>query len=206
MALNEKQQRFVQEYLVDLNGTQAAIRAGYSPKTAPSQASRLLTNAKVTEALQAARARIGRKLEVTQERILQELARIAFADVRDLFTWDEESASYVPSANLTDDQAAAVSAIEAETTRFTRDDGTVETKIKLKLKTYDKKGALDSLAKHLGMFVERHEHTGRDGGPIETHEISDAELLERARQAGNRVAALTHANGNGRKNGNGSHP
>lgn len=56
-------------------------------------------------------------------------------------------------------------------------------------------------------YIERHqhEHTGRDGGPIETHELSDSDLLERAKQHGNRVAALAR-NGNGRKNGNGSHP
>lgn len=208
MKLNPKQQRFVDEYLIDLNATQAAIRAGYSAKHADVQGPRLLGNAGVAAAIQTGRARLTRKLEVTQERVLQELARIAFADMRDLFTWDEERACYIPSANLTDDQAAAVSAVEAETLRTTAPDGTVDTKIRLKLKTYDKKGALDSLAKHLGMFVERHEHTGRDGGPIETHELSDTELLERAKQHGNRITALTHTNGNGngRKNGNGSHP
>lgn len=203
MKLNARQQRFVEEYLVDLNGTQAAIRAGYSEKTAPSQASRLLTNANIMAALQAARARLAKKLEVTQERVLQELARIAFADVRDLFTWDEQQACYVPSTNLTDDQAAAIASIEAETMRFTREDGLTETKIKLKLKTYDKKGALDSLAKHLGMFIERHEHTGKDGGPME-HEVHEARERVARRVAG--IALRRRANGSAPvSNGNGAH-
>lgn len=202
MKLNPKQQRFVEEYLVDLNATGAAERAGYKhPNT---QGPRLLVNVGVAAAIQERRTRLRNKLEVTQERVLQELARIAFADVRDLFTWDEERACHVPSANLTDDQAAAVSAIEAETIRTTNLDGSVDVKIKLKLRTYDKKGALDSLAKHLGMFIERHEHTGRDGGPIETKELSDSELLDRAKHLSNRMAAYTGTNDNG-SNGNGKH-
>jgi phage terminase small subunit len=156
-ALAPKQARFVEEYLVDLNATQAAIRAGY--KHPDVQGPRLLGNVRVAAAIQARRAKLSKKIEVTQERVLQELARIAFSDTRDLFVWDEESAAYVPSKNLTDDQAAAIAGVEAETIRTVNEDGTVETKIKLKLRTYDKKGALDSLAKHLGMFVERHELT-----------------------------------------------
>lgn len=158
--LTAKQQRFVEEYLVDLNGTQAAIRAGYSSRGADVAAVRLLGNARVSTAIQARRVKLSQKLEITQERVLQELARIAFADMRDLFVWDAEKAAFVPSKDLTEDQAAAISGVEAETVRTTREDGTVETTVKLKLKTYDKKGALDSIAKHLGMFVERHQLEG----------------------------------------------
>lgn len=203
MKLNPRQQRFVAEYLVDLNATQAAIRAGYSAKTAESQGSRLLSNAKVAAAVQAGGVKLARRLEVTQERVVEELRRIAMADIRNLFTWDEEKAAFIPSRDLTDEQAAAIASVESETIRTTNLDGSVDVKIKLKLRTYDKKGALDSLAKHLGMFIERHEHTGKDGGPIETKELTDSELLERAKHLGNRVAAYSGTNGNG--NGNGKH-
>lgn len=73
MALNPKRQRFVEEYLVDLNGTQAAIRAGYSKKTANEQASRLLATVSVQEAIQAAQAKRAKKTKITQEMVLQRL-------------------------------------------------------------------------------------------------------------------------------------
>lgn len=159
MALTPRQQRFVEEYLCDLNATQAAIRAGYSERAAHVTGARLLRNAKVSAAIAKGREEMSKRTEVTQERVLQEYARIAFADIRDLFVWDEDKAAYVPSKELTADQAAAISAVEAETRHFTTEAGT-ETTIKLKLKTYDKKGALDSIARHLGMFVDKVEHSG----------------------------------------------
>ncbi|MGE0349824.1 terminase small subunit [Hydrogenophaga sp.] len=75
--LTPKQQRFVQEYLVDLNATQAAVRAGYSPKTAEQQGSRLLGNAKVAAAVAAGRKRLAAKLDLTAEKVLADIERIA---------------------------------------------------------------------------------------------------------------------------------
>lgn len=203
MALNAKQARFVEEYPVDLNATKAAERAGYSKKTAYSQGQRLLKHVEVAAAIAEAFEKRSKRLDVTQDRVVRELARIAFADIRDLFTWDEERACYVPSENLTDDQAAAISSIEAETTRYTNENDETETKIKLKLRTYDKKGALDSLARHLGMFIERHEHTGRDGGPLE---IDVNETRQRVARRVALIANRRRANGSSPvANGNGTH-
>jgi hypothetical protein len=78
MALTPKQERFVAEYLIDLNATQAAIRAGYSADTAKQQGSRLLTNADVAAAVAARQVKVGNKLEITAERVADELSRIAF--------------------------------------------------------------------------------------------------------------------------------
>ncbi len=75
--LTPKQQRFVQEYLVDLNATQSAVRAGYSPKTAEQQGSRLLGNAKVAAAVAAGRKRLAAKLDLTAEKVLADIERIA---------------------------------------------------------------------------------------------------------------------------------
>lgn len=162
-----KQTRFVEEYLVDLNATQAAVRAGYSPKTAYAQGQRLLKNVEVQTAITAGQAARSQRTEITQDRVLQELARIGFADVRNLFEWDEETATFIPSRDLTADQAAAIASVEAETTTTTDlKTGERETTVKLKLKTYDKLGALEKLGKHLGMFVDRVEHTGADGTPL----------------------------------------
>lgn len=78
MALTPKQKRFCEEYLIDLNATQAAIRAGYSPKTAEQTASRLLRNVKVQEYIAKRQKELSRSTEITQERVIKELALIAF--------------------------------------------------------------------------------------------------------------------------------
>lgn len=152
VKLNNKQAAFVEEYLVDLNATAAAGRAGYSD---PNYGRQLLTNPNVAPAIADAVKKRASKTEVTAERVLEELARIGFADIRDLFEWDEETAAFIPSRDITEAQAAAIASVKAVTTRHTRDDGRIETKIKLELKTHDKLGALREIGKHLGI-TERH--------------------------------------------------
>ncbi|WP_353233356.1 terminase small subunit [Diaphorobacter ruginosibacter] len=83
-ALEPRQQLFVQEYLVDMNGTQAAIRAGYSVRTAHEQASRLLANGKVRLAVEEGQKKLQSKLEISAERVVKSLALIATADPREL--------------------------------------------------------------------------------------------------------------------------
>lgn len=139
MKLSDKQRRFVEEYLVDLNGTQAAIRAGYSAKTARHQATRLLAKAHIQEAVQTRRAAISNRLEVDTERVLLEYMRIAFADLTDVAAWRDGGVELKPSAALAKDVSAAIAEV-------------AETPNGLKVKMHDKKGALDSLARHLGLF------------------------------------------------------
>ena len=83
MALTAMRERFVDEYLVDLNATQAAIRAGYSPKTAYSMGQRLLKDVEVQAAIQEARARREKRTEITQDRVVQEIADNAFRPASD---------------------------------------------------------------------------------------------------------------------------
>jgi phage terminase small subunit len=85
MALNEKQERFVQEYLLDLNATQAAIRAGYSAKTAKQQGGRLLTHVDVLERLQGQITARSEKTGIDAEWRLRRLAMEAEADMADLY-------------------------------------------------------------------------------------------------------------------------
>ena len=82
--LNPRQQSFVREYQIDLNGTQAAIRAGYSPNGADVQAVRLLGDARIQALIAGQREKRADRLEITADRIMQEYARIAFADVTDI--------------------------------------------------------------------------------------------------------------------------
>ena len=177
--LTPKQERFVEEYLVDLNATQAAIRTGYSEKTAAEQASRLLTNVKIQTAIAAGRQRLADKAGISQERVLKEYARLAFLDIRKAF---DEDGNLKPIHELDDDTAAAIAGLEVEVRRVAGDSteeledqahggslkrqrGELTARLH-KIKLSDKKGALDSIARHLGMFVDKTEITGKDGGPV----------------------------------------
>jgi phage terminase small subunit len=148
MALTKKQQLFVEEYLKDLNATQAAIRAGYSAKTALQQGPRLLGNVGVQSAVQEAMKARSDRTEITQDRVLQELARLAFFDARKMFNGDGS-----PKAihELDDDTAAAISGLDVVNV------GNSEIGIGqvLKYKTADKGAALANAMRHLGMFNDK---------------------------------------------------
>jgi phage terminase small subunit len=144
--LTPKQSRFVAEYLIDPNGKQAAIRAGYSAKTAEVQASQLLRIAKIQVALSAAIRARSWNTEVTADRVVAELAKIGFANMRDY--WPKEGET-VDLHRLHQDLTAAVQEITIDET--VDPSGVVYRHTRLKL--HDKKGALDSLAQYLGMFV-----------------------------------------------------
>lgn len=137
--MNPKRARFVAEYLKDLNATQAAIRAGYSPKTAKVQGYRLLTDAAVAAAVEAGQAARAARTEVTIDRVVLELARIAFADRRTILKPD---GTVRPPVEWPSDVAAAVAGYECDGPR-------------LKVKLSDKVAALNLLGKHLGAFAER---------------------------------------------------
>ena len=145
MPLNDRQARFVAEYLVDLNATQAAIRSGYSARSAYSTGERMLRNAEVAAAIAEAQAARSRRTEVTADRVVLELARVAFGDPRRVMSWGPGGVKLRPSAELADEEAAIVAEV-GETT--TKEGGS------LKLKTVDKLGALRLLGQHLGMFGE----------------------------------------------------
>lgn len=89
--MTDKQARFCEEYMIDLNATQAAIRAGYSPKTAQEQSARLLSNVMVQNRLAQLQAEQSRRTGVSADRVVRELAKIAFANASDLI--DPETAS-----------------------------------------------------------------------------------------------------------------
>lgn len=144
--LTDRQQRFVSEYLIDLNATQAAIRAGYSKKTADRIGPELLGKTCVSEAIQAAKDARSKRTEITQDRVLEEYARVAFFDPRKMFDADGNPLNI---SELDDDTAAAVAGLEV-VKEFDPDTGV--TSYTKKYKIANKLGALDSVAKHLGMF------------------------------------------------------
>ena len=146
--LTDKQQRFIDEYLVDLNATKAAIRAGYSEKTAGWIGPRLVTKSHIQEAIQKGRAALSKRTGITQERVLAEYAKLAFFDPRKLF---DDDGRPLPIKNLDDDTAAAVAGLEV----CIKGNGEMGIGEVQKVKVADKKGALDSIARHLGMFNDK---------------------------------------------------
>lgn len=159
MALTAKQQRFVDEYLTDLNATQAAIRAGYSEKTARSISNENMTKPDIQAAIaKGMQARSGRT-EITQDMVLRELAKIGFSDIRKVVRWGETQVrmvdgeedcaedmvpyhglALIDSTEIDDNTAGAIAEVSQGR------DG-------LKVKLHDKKGALVDIGRHLGMFA-----------------------------------------------------
>jgi phage terminase small subunit len=187
---------FVTEFLKDFNGTKAAIRAGYSPRTAQEQASRLLSSVIVQEELQRQQETLQKKHGITLDRVVEEYAKIAFLDIRDIAHWGEKGVEFIGSEDISDDAAAAIAEIKSvETTTTFGEDGQTE-KVILSVKTHDKKGALDSLCRVLGFNApEKKELTGKDGGPIQTTQVSlaieDLKKLEPGELAKRYHAALS---------------
>jgi phage terminase small subunit len=142
--MTPKQERFVQEYLIDLNATRAAIRAGYSGRTANEQGAQNL--AKLSNEIAAALAERSEKTKITAGRVLKELATLAFTDFRKAVSWGPDGVTLLPSDELGDDEAAIIA--EVTETRS-------ETGGSIKAKRYDKLKALELLGRHLGMFSDR---------------------------------------------------
>ncbi len=182
MALTDKQKRFCEEYLIDLNATQAAIRSGYSPKTAEQTASRLLRNVKVQEYIAKRQKELSRSTEITQERVIKELALIAFSNnadyahvvekklqveaggtLVDVLDKDGNPVMYrtvepVLTEELTEEQKRALAVIKKGR------DG-------LEVKSCDKVKALELLGKHLGIFTDKIEANVNDTTRSELQEL-----------------------------------
>lgn len=144
--LTEKQQRFVDEYLIDLNATQAAIRAGYSVKTANEQGARLLANVSIQQKVAEQMAERSKRTGVNQDRVVLELAKIAFVNAADVI--DPESATIKEGA--TSDDTAAIQSVKVKVLPGKKGEG-VEREIRLN----DKLKALELLGKHLGMWNDK---------------------------------------------------
>lgn len=141
--LNEKQKRFVSEYIIDLNAKQAAIRAGYSPKGAEPQASRLLSNAKIQTEIAKAMEDREKRTGITQDRVLAELSAIAFAKATDYMEVGKDGLVKIkPTAELTDEQKKAIAGIK-------------EGANGIEIKLTDKTKALEMLSRHLGLFNDK---------------------------------------------------
>ncbi|MFW1952197.1 terminase small subunit [Acinetobacter beijerinckii] len=165
MALRGKQQRFVDEYLVDRNATQAAIRAGYSAKTAYSIGEENLRKPEVKKAIELGEAEIAERTKITQDKVMKELEKIGFSNMLDYITITNGGDPVTDFSALTRDQAAAISEIVVE--EYTEGRGDEARNVKrTKFKLSDKRSALVDMGKHLGMFKDHLVHSNDPENPL----------------------------------------
>ena len=141
-----KQKRFVEEYLIDLNATQAAIRAGYSPDTAKEIGAQNLTKLNISAAIAKAMAERSKRTGVNQDRIVLELAKIAFVNPAE-FT-DVENGAIL--GNASPDDTAAIQSVKVK--RFSTKDGDGTER---EIRFHDKLRALELLGRHVGMWNDK---------------------------------------------------
>ena len=149
--MTKKQKLFVEEYLIDLNATQAAIRAGYSPDTAKAIGSENLTKPDIRAHIDKAMAERSKRTGVNADRVVMELAKIAFINAMDVI--DTKTATV--KADALPEDTAAIQSVKVKTSSSENSE-MVEREIKMA----DKIKALELLGKHLGMFKDRVELAG----------------------------------------------
>ncbi len=165
---------FAREYVIDLNGSRAAQAAGIAESGAGVWASRTLKKAKVQRLIQQHQARRASKLDLKAERIAEELQRLAFSNMADYMEIGEDGKPKgLNLSNLTRDQAAAIQEITEDTTGGSGD-GERKMILRTKFKLADKRGALELLGRHLGMFQDNVKITGLEGLADKLSEIRKA--------------------------------
>ncbi len=182
--LTRNQKIFCDEYLIDLNATRA-YKAAYKnvkkDETAAAAGARLLRNVKVKNYIDEKMKEREKRTEITQDKVLKELAKIGFADLKDYLEYKtaksvveydeagEPIVDYTTIIDLIDSREVDTSPVQEVSISK---DGT------FKFKLYDKQKALELIGKHLGMFVDKTEVTGKDGGPIEIQDARQS-LIEK---------------------------
>lgn len=163
--LNLREKIFVKEYAVDLNATRAAIAAGYSERSASVTGARLITKAKVKNEIEKAMKEKMERAEINQDWVIRRYAAIAGTDKRQFFNND---GTLKPVREWTEEMAACVSSLDIQ--ELSGEDG--KSAMIKKLRLLDSRAALDSIARHLGMFVDKVEHSGSVEAPKVVIELS----------------------------------
>ena len=157
--LTDKQRIFIKEYLVDLNATQAAIRAGYSKKTAEIIGHENLRKPNIATIIQEEMDKRAAKIDITAEKVLQELAKLAFGNIKNLY---DENGQLLHPRDLPDEVSATITEVTERVVQVGEGNATLERKFKVS----DKKASLELLGKHLKLFTEKIEHSGEGGEPL----------------------------------------
>ncbi len=186
--LTHKQRAFVNEYLVDLNATQAAIRAGYSRRTARQAGAENLSKPVIVAEIERAMEARAERTRVDADKVVTELARLAFTDMRNFVRWGTDGVlEFVPSDDLTEDDASAVTEVKLSPGQY----GTT-----MQIKLGHKDSALRMLAEHTGVV-------GKQGG-VNVNVSVDARRTEDREQRFERLFSQLDAYRAGSNGGDGA--
>jgi phage terminase small subunit len=194
---SRRRERFAEEYLIDLNGTQAAIRAGYSVETARRIAYVLLEQPAVKALIDAEMERRAARTRITQDRVLEELSVVAFSNITDYRVDAEGNLSIAP--NVRPDAIRGVASFKRKVRTIPQKDGESVVEIETELRLWNKPDALKMSGQHLGMYTEKHEVTLPPGTGVLAVPIPPTSeqwtATARAQQAALSTAAHNGSNG-----------
>lgn len=156
--LNERQRVFCREWVKDCCGKDAAIRAGYSPRSAAVTAARLLTDARIQDEIAHLIAARNERLDVEGDEALREAEQLTMRDPREVVKWGPDAVVVVSSDELTPEAARLVASVEQQDTKHGRT---------VKVKLRDRDALLKLYAELKGELKQRHEVTGKDGEPLQ---------------------------------------
>lgn len=166
--MNVKQRLFCEEWLIDKNGTKAAERAGYGEDNARQTGYEILTKPYIKAYLNILIEEQSERLQITADDVLREIAKLGFANMQD-YTKIVDGVLVADLSEVTRDQMAAVQEFTVDVRSERGDAGTTGDNIeKFRFKLADKKGNLELLGRNFKLFTDKTEHTGVDGGPIQT--------------------------------------
>lgn len=171
--LTEKQSMFCKYYIIDFNATNAAIQAGYKPKSARQMGHNLVSNPKIQKHLAIISKKLCQKLEVTKERVVEEFARIAFFNIQEAY---DKNGNLLPVLDMPENVARAINKLkrnELNEEKFGPNAG-----YEIEVAFSDKKSALDSLAKYLNLYDDKKPQLGEEGNPIVFKKDTSAALSE----------------------------
>jgi len=160
MALTAKMKRFAEEYIVDLNATQAAIRAGYSANSAKQIANETLTKPDLQAYIQELMDARSKRTEITADMVLREYAKIGFSNISDYLKVEMKQGATDEGIPITYKSVDIFVTDQIDRDKLDAVAEIKQTRDGIALKLHDKKGALDSIARHLGMFNDKVEHSG----------------------------------------------
>lgn len=175
-ALTIRQSAFVHEYLKCDHAALAAVKAGYKPSTARNIGENLLSNPAIGDAILARRQALAIDTGLTAQDVINELKKVAFANLSDYGRINEDGDPIVDLSQTTRGQMAALAEATTETYMEGKGKDAVRVK-KAKIKLHDKIAALEKLGKTFGLFSDRTEHTGVNGGPIAIAQRWQVELV-----------------------------
>lgn len=177
--LTERQRRFIEEYLMDRNGTQAAIRAGYSAKTAKAIAAENLTKPAIRRVIDAAVKKLAQQTDIDADWVLRRLGAEVNADLADLYTADNVLKPIHEWPEIW--RKGLIAGIDTSHEYETVDGQKVSIGTVHKLKVSDRIRRLELIGKHVAVsaFLEKHEHQGKDGAPLIPPAMDEREIARR---------------------------